>query len=394
MAEEEEVEAPSLRLEILQGPRQGETLDFPPGTAVRIGRVVRGNTLPIKDSGISSKHLTILTQSNKWILQDLNSSNGTVFDGSQIPPHTPFTLYHGSTIKIGELTSIHVTFLHQHHHARRNPTRRGRTGTLEPDPTVEASSEPVSKPKRGRGRGKPLKARVQIQSIDENASVEIENEPGQLGRPASVRVTRKSRKNRSVAAVSESSVENLEKVEEQIEQQKNTRSPSLVVISDSRAGNSNKDPPEEKPRVTRVTRNSKKNTRSVVEKGKDTRLECGVENVEKRKTRGGAGKSELLKECVEVEGETNEGFCGEEETCDERGKENVNGDGENGNANWPDLEKMSFGEWFDFLEVHLPKQIIDASEEMIGSMTQKAERLRDYIATVQQNDKVKMSMEK
>ncbi|KAL5060504.1 hypothetical protein RYX36_032108 [Vicia faba] len=42
-------DAPSLELEILNGPRKGETLQFKPGFTVKIGRVVRGNNLPIKD---------------------------------------------------------------------------------------------------------------------------------------------------------------------------------------------------------------------------------------------------------------------------------------------------------------------------------------------------------
>ncbi|KAK7362783.1 hypothetical protein VNO77_04905 [Canavalia gladiata] len=339
-------EAPTLRLLMLQGPRQGESVEFPPGSSIRIGRVVRGNSLTIKDSGISSKHLSILTESSKWVLRDLDSSNGTVLDGSKIPPHTPFPLHHDSIIKIGELTSIHITFLQdQPHttHVRRNPTRRGRTAPIEP-------AAPVPKP--GRSRAKGLKGKVQIQTIDEN--VAVANESEHAGRPAPV--TWNSKKKLSVVAVPDSGVESLDAPAEKVEEPESTRNPSLIEVSDSCVGDS--DPPVEEAKNVRVNRNSK-NTRSVAKEGsRSSSLERGVENVEKMKTRGATEKRELM-----------------EESCEGRENENLNG----GDGHWPDLKKMSLGEWFDFLEVHLPKQIIGATEEMIESMTQKAERLRNYI---------------
>ncbi|KAJ1408464.1 SMAD/FHA domain superfamily [Sesbania bispinosa] len=246
-------EPPSLRLLILQGPRQGETLYFKPQSAIRIGRVLRGNTLPIKDPGISSNHLSILTESGKWVLRDLHSSNGTVLDGSKVTPHTPFQLNDGSTIVIGERTSILVTFLHQPHAIQ--------TGTVpEPGSETDEPAAPVAKPGRVR------------------------------------------------------------------------------------RGIGNSDAPEQKvdePKNTRVTRNSKNNKRGAIgDSPQDSSLLCGMENVERKKRRGGAKRKKLHEQCG----------------------------------------------------VHLPKQILDATEEMFDSMRQKAERLREYII-MQKDYKVEMPFE-
>ncbi|ESW32511.1 hypothetical protein PHAVU_002G328500 [Phaseolus vulgaris] len=369
-------EALILRLEILQGPLQGKTLDFKPGSAVRIGRVVKGNTLPIKDPGISSKHLSILNESAKWILRDLDSSNGTVLDASRIPPNTPFTLHHDSTIKIGEFTSIRVIFLpsqqqQQQHDAlppRRNPTRRGRTAPA-PDPVpVPAPSEPVKRRCRPRGRGVKGTDKSEVQSVDESDAGVVDVQSERVDPPA--RVTRKTSRARSV--VKESSVENLIIAEEKVEERKSTRNPSLVVVSVSSDDDLDV-PVVEEPKKARRTRNSKK-TSGVTAK---------IENVEKKTKLGVAGKRGLDKE-----GEDGNGV---KEACDGKEKGNSNED----DRSWPDLNKMTLGEWFDFLEVHLPKQIIDETEEMIDSMTQKAERLRKYIAEMQQqNGKDKMALER
>ncbi|XP_021751770.1 FHA domain-containing protein At4g14490-like [Chenopodium quinoa] len=100
----------TLKLLMQQGPRQGETLEFNSRSSVRIGRVVKGNNLTIKDSGISSKHLIIQfnPDSGNWEIKDLDSSNGTILNSSQLKPLFPSVIQNGDEIKIGELTSIRV----------------------------------------------------------------------------------------------------------------------------------------------------------------------------------------------------------------------------------------------------------------------------------------------
>lgn len=45
----------------------------------------------------------------------------------------------------------------------------------------------------------------------------------------------------------------------------------------------------------------------------------------------------------------------------------------------PDLEKMTLGEWFDYLEMYLPKQIYVETEEIISGMRQRVEQLQEYM---------------
>ncbi|KAI3736052.1 hypothetical protein L6452_15584 [Arctium lappa] len=125
-------ESSSLKLIIEKGPREGETLEYPSGTVVKIGRVVRGNTIGIKDAGISSKHICIQFDHElcRWCLSDLDSSNGTILNGQSLKPYVPSGLNDGDCIKIGELTSILVKIGVEEATIRseRKPRRQGKSG--------------------------------------------------------------------------------------------------------------------------------------------------------------------------------------------------------------------------------------------------------------------------
>ncbi|PNX66269.1 FHA domain-containing protein at4g14490-like protein, partial [Trifolium pratense] len=188
MEQRQQQDLPSITLQILAGPRKGETLQFQPESIIKIGRVIRGNTLPIKEPGISTKHLSIQFESGNWILTDLDSSNGTVLDNNRIPPNTPFHLHDGSTIKIGEVTSIVVNFVKP----QNNPT------------CTEVEDKPM-RGRRGNNNNKGVKVRVPVHSIDENAILsDVDDDSEYVDRPEITRVTRNKRSKWSGVVVSDS----------------------------------------------------------------------------------------------------------------------------------------------------------------------------------------------
>ncbi|KAL2478177.1 FHA domain-containing protein [Forsythia ovata] len=115
-----EEQGPTLKLIVEKGPLSGQSFCFGPGSRVQIGRVVRGNSISIKDAGISSKHVLIQFGPNldsdtapnccQWTITDLASSNGTILNDTQLEPSEPSVLSDGDVVKIGELTSIIVKF--------------------------------------------------------------------------------------------------------------------------------------------------------------------------------------------------------------------------------------------------------------------------------------------
>ncbi|KAB2605797.1 FHA domain-containing protein [Pyrus ussuriensis x Pyrus communis] len=179
---------------MVQGLRKGETLEFVPGSKVQIASVVRGNNLPIKDSDISFKHLSIKSESGKWVLRYLNSSNRTVLNGSDIPPNTPVDLTNGNEIKIGDrlrwnpkcmATAVEAI-------AMLVSESRGRRGRVakESEEIAEVERANVEKIEVAgkRGRDRPPRARVLKTEAMEEKPVE-EN----LAQQVDTRKTRSSR---------------------------------------------------------------------------------------------------------------------------------------------------------------------------------------------------------
>ncbi|XP_065863133.1 FHA domain-containing protein At4g14490-like [Euphorbia lathyris] len=247
------MEPTALKLVMVDGPRKGETLDFQPRSTIRIGRVVRGNNVTIKDSGISSKHLLIGCESGKWTVQDLDSSNGTALNSSQLPPFTPFDLSDRDTVKLGEFTSIIVHFDDFPSQLRRNPRRKpnqlDKVGsvakvkikteektevTLDNVEKLEESAPVEEKPRRGRQRKDKFLDRVpevdkesenvgavaevtldNVEKLEESAAVEEKPRRGRLRKGGILdRVPEVIKESENVGAVAEVAFDNVEKLEE------------------------------------------------------------------------------------------------------------------------------------------------------------------------------------
>jgi hypothetical protein len=46
------------------------------------------------------------------------------------------------------------------------------------------------------------------------------------------------------------------------------------------------------------------------------------------------------------------------------------------------LETMTLGEWFDRMEIYLPRTINEAADKMIAELEEKQKRIHEYIATL------------
>ncbi|KAJ8755143.1 hypothetical protein K2173_018941 [Erythroxylum novogranatense] len=343
------METASLTLVIVQGPRAGEIFEFRPGSTARIGRIVRGNNLTIKDDGISSKHLTIGSDCGRWTLQDLDSSNGTSLNSISLPPFKPFHLGDGDIIKLGESTSILVKIAAASQ-LRRNPRRRvnERTKTLETEKKsemVEGLLEVSAAPNPRRGR--PRRARV---------LTEIPETEGEAAHPSN---SKGVAGNRALKSEDCGILENLctDAVELGVEQKK------------TRGGG-------------RRRKNAQENN---VKEESTHEIDVGL-NSQEEAIRGNSiavfdsGNQEVDIEVIHVQEEAEklslEDNCGH--TLNEAADVKQSKDLHKGQE-IPNLEKMSLGEWFDFIEVHLPKQIVDATEEIIEGMRVKAQRVGEYI---------------
>ncbi|EXB55546.1 FHA domain-containing protein [Morus notabilis] len=447
--------AMALKLVVTNGPREGETLEYKPGATVRIGRIVRGNNLPIKDSGISSKHLTIGSESGKWILRDLDSSNGTFLNDKQIDPNAAVDLRDGDVVKIGEQTSISVKIDEfEGSQLWRNPRRgveksavdsvaasRGGRGRVLKESeencglAVDNSAEVVGNRRRGRPR-KVGVLNINVEEEEELCEVQKNGEVFGSGdekleekqaRQASTRRTRSSKMSKDDEIVASGSVlQNIPEndlagrevgvgagcgtVEERPVRQVSTRRKQnsksskndesvvsdsfLVVIPEiyDLEGGEVEVVAKKKRMNTRRGRNlpPKKPPQSVlidISENSEDKIRVDAANYE-RVNVSNLGEQDGI-ETVSYE-EGNEDACRNVGSSDEAKEGIGSGSGSKENSfevgKGVDLEKMTLGEWFDFLEVTLPKQIIEATEEMIMGMRLKAKRVHEY--TIQQKSEM------
>ncbi|PIN15571.1 hypothetical protein CDL12_11777 [Handroanthus impetiginosus] len=468
----EDDQCPMLKLIMEKGPLAGQTNEFRPGSRINIGRIIRGNSLSIKDAGISSKHLVIQVEPgsesgrSSWAITDLGSSNGTVLNGVQLEPSEPVVLSEGDVIKIGEMTSIKVKFEVSggerevdSKNVRRNARRRvrgqvGELGVIDEDSELGLGDKHLGSENnlgtgfrndkyedlgnKGGKLGVADEEKMRGRRTRGSTAGKLENGVEEnLGR-VSLRRTRSSKKNESLATSTidlDEDEENLETskmdnvAEAELKQGKKVRgrprsSRKIENTLENLDMNGDKDlgPTGVKGGQgvsVRRTRSSRKEE-DIGESGTD----LGI--VEAKCTRKGTrGRKKLLVETPleekqedESNLETRDSEVGVSELIEgvDSGKEGAAGlantpgvregaaglasmskcnegvagfastsgvkegavDTGNGGAVL-DLAKMTLGEWFDFLEVFLPKQIIDATEEMISEMRQKAERLHEFM---------------
>jgi len=85
------------RLVITSGPREGMELDLPP-EQLTIGRSSESG-LVIRDDYTSTHHARLMLWNDQWVVQDLDSTNGTFLAGSRVMLPTPVPA--GTPVTIG-----------------------------------------------------------------------------------------------------------------------------------------------------------------------------------------------------------------------------------------------------------------------------------------------------
>lgn len=90
----------ATRLVITSGAKSGA--EFPLGRdEITIGRS-SDSAIIIRDDYTSTHHARLMLWNDRWMIQDLDSTNGTFLDGSRVTVPTPIPL--GATVKVGATT--------------------------------------------------------------------------------------------------------------------------------------------------------------------------------------------------------------------------------------------------------------------------------------------------
>jgi len=90
-----------------------------------LGRIVEETSEPIVDLteqdgfafGVSRRHAMIRSAGDRYIMVDLNSSNGSWLDGQILIPTQPYDLYSGAVIQLGRL-KLYASYMHPSGHKK------------------------------------------------------------------------------------------------------------------------------------------------------------------------------------------------------------------------------------------------------------------------------------
>lgn len=90
------------RIVITSGPKAG--LEVPLGTdPLTIGRSSEAG-LVVRDDYTSGHHARLVLWGDQWMIQDLDSTNGTTHAGVRVAPSSPVAVQIGAPIKVGATT--------------------------------------------------------------------------------------------------------------------------------------------------------------------------------------------------------------------------------------------------------------------------------------------------
>ncbi|KAI3900368.1 hypothetical protein MKW92_003008 [Papaver armeniacum] len=433
------MEGSTLRLIVEKGPKEGETIDCKAGSSsvIKIGRVMKGNTFAIRDSGISSNHLVIAFKNCKWVISDLDSSNGTFLNENQIRALTDFDLRDEDIIKIGERTSLKVQIIEEvrvltkpqtrngrknvdlveeeEEQVRRNPRRRAAPKNLAVAPvsSVPASSAVAeSRPKRGRPKKVESDEAEEILKVPQVPEPkvppisELEEEIGaekqenailvepKKTRRGGGRGTRRGRACKEETVVPVLVSENIEVSENVAAEQVNC----TVEVSNGIVGESSRVSADEQKHTLDDVYEVQKSLLSLnidqnmgLEKCEEEGKVAPAARKKRTATRRAAQQKGKATEDVRIpdpEEDTRnceESILQEEELCEEFASTSDGGVRENlVEENKVDFEKMTLGEWFDYMEVYLPKQIRKTTEEIVSSMRERSRQFSQFMLEQQQ----------
>ena len=76
---------------VTSGPKEGLALELLPEEQFTIGRS-SDSTLVIRDDNTSTHHARLMLWNDQWMVQDLDSTNGTFVDGKRVSIPTPVPL--------------------------------------------------------------------------------------------------------------------------------------------------------------------------------------------------------------------------------------------------------------------------------------------------------------